>query len=208
MIYLIGGPPKSGKTTLAKHLFKSPGLPWVSTDTLQNLIKPYIHENDWPLKFPASLMRCQDNDQKYAQYSSDQIIQAYQQQAQTLYEAIDMFVLSEITDSNDFIIEGYHITPELVAQLQSKYPGQIQSIFLIKTDELKFVENIHQSTTPNDWILARSKQPQTFTKIAKMICQFGKIFDRQAQKFNLKVINMDINFDKQLKKARAHLLTA
>lgn len=35
MIYLIGGPPKCGKTTLAKQLAKKLGIQWVATDTLE-----------------------------------------------------------------------------------------------------------------------------------------------------------------------------
>jgi 2-phosphoglycerate kinase len=39
-----------------------------------------------------------------------------------VYEAIDMFYVCEITNGNDFIIEGCHIEPELVLKLSLKYP--------------------------------------------------------------------------------------
>jgi 2-phosphoglycerate kinase len=201
MIYLIGGPPKCGKTTLAKALSKSLGIPWVSTDTLQSVIKPYINKEDFSEKFPISNQREKDNDEKYSKYSSIEIIEAYKKQAKTVHPAIDMFAVCEITDGNDFIIEGYHIEPELAFKLNSKYPDKIKSIFLVKSDKEKFISSIKKSTTPNDWIIARTHNEATYQKIAEMICEYGKIIKAESEKHNLAVLNMDDNFDSQIKKA-------
>ena len=207
MIYLIGGPPKCGKTTLAKRLSKSKGIPWVSTDTLQCVIKPYLDKNDFSKKFPTSSQRCNNNDEKYSQYSTNEIIEAYQQQSKTSYEAIDMFAICEITDGNDFIIEGYHIEPELVNELNKKYPNKLRSIFLIKSDESKFIADIKKSTTPNDWIIARTNNEETYSKIAKMICEYGIFFKKESNKYGFKVLNMDKDFDNQINKAIDDLTT-
>lgn len=89
MIYLIGGPPKCGKTTLAKALSKSLGIPWVSTDTLENVIKPYMNEKDFTNRFPVGYQRGKDNDEKYSKYSISEIIEAYNQQAKTVFQAME-----------------------------------------------------------------------------------------------------------------------
>ncbi|MFA5986034.1 MAG: AAA family ATPase [Parcubacteria group bacterium] len=208
MIYLIGGPPKCGKTTLAKTLSKSLGIPWVSTDTLQCVIKPYMNERDFSKKFPTSYQRGKDNDEKYSKFSSREIIEAYQQQAKTVYEAVDMFTVCEITDGNDFIIEGYHVEPELVAKLNLKYPEKIESIFLVKSDKEKFICDIKKSTTTNDWIIARTNNEETYQKIANMICEYGNFFEKESEKYDFKVLNMDNDFDNQIKEAINYLITA
>lgn len=207
MIYLIGGPPKCGKTTLAKTLAKSLGIPWISSDTLQCVIKPYMNKEDFPKKFPASYQRGKDNDEKYSKFSSREIIEAYQQQAKTVYEAVEMFVACELTDGNDFIVEGYHIEPELVAELSLKYPEKIRSVFLVKSDKKKFVCDIKKSTTPNDWIISRTKNEETYQKIANMICEYGKFFEKESGKHAFKVLNMDNDFDNQIKEAAYYLTT-
>ncbi len=199
MIYLIGGPPKCGKTTLAKYLLKEKGMPWVSTDTLQNIVKAYTKEKDFVKLFPSSVQRCDTNDEKYSKFSSDEIINAYRIQARTIWDAIDMFVVSEMTDENDFVIEGYHIEPELIAKLNKKYEDEIQSIFLVKKNEVKFVENIKESSTPNDWIVENTKENETYNKIAKMISEYSEIFEKEAQKYNLDIINMDDDFERKIK---------
>lgn len=208
MIYLIGGPPKCGKTTLAKILSKSLGIPWVSTDTLQCVIKPYMNKGDFSKKFPTSYQRGKDNDEKYSKFSSREIIEAYQQQAKTVYEAVDMFTVCELTDGNDFIIEGYHIEPELVAELNLKYPEKIKSIFLVKSDKEKFVCDIKKSMTPNDWIIARTNNEETYQKIANMICEYGNFFEKESEKYGFKILNMDNDFDNQIKGAIDYLTTA
>jgi 2-phosphoglycerate kinase len=201
MIYLIGGPPKCGKTTLAKALSKSLEIPWFSTDTLQCVIKPYISKEDHAIKFPVSYQRCKDNDEKYSKYSKEEIIDAYRKQAKTVYLAIDMFAVCEITDGNDFIIEGYHVEPELVKELCSKYPGKIKSIFLVKTDKQKFINDIKKSSTPNDWIIRRTHNEKTFKKIADMVCEYGKFFKKESENFGFDAISMDDNFESQIKNA-------
>ena len=206
MIYLIGGPPKCGKTILAKKLSKSFGMPWVSTDTLQCVIKPYMNKEDFSKKFPASYQRGKNNDEKYSKYSLGEIIEAYRRQAETVYQAIDMFTICEITDGNDFIIEGYHIEPELVSELGLKYPEKVRSIFLVKFDKEKFICDIKKSVTPNDWIINRTRNKETYQKIANTICEYGKFFEKESKKYGLKVLNMDNGFDKKINSAVSYLV--
>jgi 2-phosphoglycerate kinase len=208
MIYLIGGPPKCGKTTLAKQLSKSAGIPWVSTDTLQNVIKPYIAEQDFAAKFPLSSMNNESNDEKYAQNTTNEIINAYQQQAKTVYDAVKAFVASEIADGNDYVIEGYHVEPVLIKELTTRYPDMIRGIIVIKKDVNKFLEDIHKSTTPNDWILARTKDEATFPKIAAMIMEYGAQLEREAEQQAIKVICTDGDFANQLQEASVYLLNS
>ncbi len=201
MIYLVGGPPKCGKTTLAKRLSKLKNIPWVSTDTLQCVIKQYLGKKHFSKNFPVSSQRRNSNDEKYSMYSTNEIIEAYKQQAKTLYQAIEMFAVCEIADGNNFIIEGYHIEPKLVAKLNEKYSNKLKSVFLVKSDEMKFIDDIKKSTTPNDWIIKRTDKEDTYRKIAKMVCRYGKFFEKESKKYGFAVLNMDNDFDSQIKKA-------
>lgn len=198
MIYLIGGPPKCGKTTLAKRLSKELSTPWISTDTLQSVIKLYIDENLIDEKFPASAQRCDSNDEKYTTYSSDEIIKAYQKQTLTVLPAIDNFIASEIADGTDHIIEGYHLVPCAVDHIKRAYPNDVKNIFLVRTDKTSLLEDFKKSTTPNDWIIERTQNDETYVKIAEMIAQYSEIYSEAAQKFDFETISMDKNFDRKI----------
>jgi len=54
MIYLIGGPPKCGKTTLARELSRKIKVPWIAVDTLQSIVWAYMDKEERLKKFPAS----------------------------------------------------------------------------------------------------------------------------------------------------------
>lgn len=206
MIYLIGGPPKCGKTTLAKALSKKLSIPWVASDTLEvvgrEYASKYISKKELDKLYPHSASCGKTNDETYSLHTPTQITKNYIQQATATYPAIDLFSICEITDGNDCIIEGYHVTPQLADRLIKKYGrNHFHILFLIKSDVEKFIHDVKKSSTPNDWILTKTKQPKTLHKIAEMICYYGKSTSRDAKKYGFKTLNMNNDFNEQIKKA-------
>lgn len=201
MIYLIGGPPKCGKTTLSKQLAKSQVIPWISTDALQNSIKPYVPKEEFDQKFPSSAAKYKTNDELYAKHSQEELILAYRTQAKTLFPAISAFVESEILDGNDFIVEGLHVEPELIAELEKKYPGSVRGLIVIKKDVEAYTANIRKSTTPHDWIVEKTKQKETYTKIAEMVSSYSRQIETEANNLGITVFNLDQEFSLRLRTA-------
>ena len=58
-----------------------------------------------------------------------------------------------------------HNEPEIVVELNLKYPNKIKSVFLIKTNQESFISDIKKSSTPNDWIIARTNKNETYKTI-------------------------------------------
>lgn len=206
MIYLIGGPPKCGKTTLAKKLSKKFGIQWIASDTLQVVVREYVSKyipkKELDKLYPHSAQKGATNDETYSLNTPTQIAKNYIKQARASYDAIDMFSICEIKDGNDYIIEGYHITPQFAVRLIEKYGrNHFRVLFLVKADIKKFVCDVKKSSTLNDWILCKAQKKETFYKIAKMINYYGQFFDKEAKKYKFRVLNMDKNFGGQLKKA-------
>lgn len=202
MIYLIGGPPKCGKTTLSKKLSRELGIPWISADTLTVIIREHLTAKEMAKKFPWSLIRKKtkrSNDVAYATYSAKEVVKAYRVQASSTAKAIDMFSICEIEDKHDYIVEGYQVTPELASRLMKKYGvHNFKAVFLVRKDSDKLVVDFKKSTTHNDWILTNTKNEETYGKIAKMISEYGNYFEKESEKHGYKVFNMDEDFNKQL----------
>ncbi len=206
MIYLIGGPPKCGKTTLAKKLSKKLSIQWVASDTLQvvarEYVSKYVSKKEFDKLYPHNAQKRETNDETYSLNTPKQIADNYIKQAKSSYDAIDMFSICEITDGNDYVVEGYHVTPQLAARLIKKYGRKhFRVLFLVKSDIEKFVRDVKKSSTLNDWILRKTQEKETFYKIAEMINYYGQFFDKEAKKYKFRVFNMDKDFGKQLKKA-------
>lgn len=149
--------------------------------------------------FPHSYLRGDSNDEFYSEHSPQQIIKNYVAQGEITYDAISMMAVTYLTDKDDFIIEGYHVTPEIVDRIYKKFGKEhVKAVFLVKYDEWKFIQDIHKSTTSNDWIIRKTKDKTTYGRIAKIIAEYSRYFEREAKKYGFKIFNMDNDFEKQL----------
>ncbi|MEK7202662.1 MAG: hypothetical protein AAB669_04015 [Patescibacteria group bacterium] len=198
MIYLIGGPPKCGKTTLAKRLADKYRIPWISTDTLENIVWAYTPEEKRPALFPHSSWRGDGNDEFYSDHSAEEIVRNYITQGQATYDAISMMAETYLTDEDDFIVEGYQVTPAIVDRIFKKFGhDHVKTVFLVRQDEQKFVQVIHKSTTPNDWVIRKTKDEATYGKIAAMVTEYSRYFEKEAKEYGFRVFCVDGDFYKQ-----------
>ncbi len=195
-VYLIGGPPKCGKTTLAKTLSRTLNIPWMSSDTLENLACAYSPKEKHEELFPHSYLRGDSNDEFYAYHTAEAIVQGYVEQSKATYKAIHMMAETYLTDEDDFIIEGYQVTPEIVSRIFEEFGNEnIKAVFLLKKDVEKMLTDFHKSTTPNDWILRKTKNEDTFRKIAEMIAVYSVHTEKEAGKYDFPLFEMDGDFD-------------
>lgn len=200
MIYLIGGSPRCGKTTLAKKLSKHLKIGWVSADALESIVREYVDLYDEKL-FPKNALRrktLNSNDKMYEQFSPKVIAQSYISQAQTSWKAITAFLEDCIKEGHDFVLEGHQIHPKLVNSLMKKYPSEIKAFFLVKQDADALVQGFTKNKAKSDWVIQKTKKGQTFYFIAQMLCYYGKYILDQAKKYDLDVYIMDKDFKKKM----------
>lgn len=209
MIYLIGGSPRCGKTKVAKALAEKTNFPWFPVDYLGAIVSQYIPEEEYDDKFPLSAIREIDpsTDFRYSQYTSEEIVEFYHTQAQTTWPGLKSFIEYAIHDEQDFILEGYQITPSLLAQLDDKTKKNIRPVFLYKSDETDIEVGIKKNIDPGDWLIKNTKDETTFPKVAKMINVFGQRTLKDAEEFNMPVFNMDGNFDDQVREVVKYLIS-
>lgn len=201
MFYLIGGAPRSGKTILTKKLSKELNVPWVSTDSLELIAMKYTSKKDFDKVFPKTVMRKKtekSNDKMYGEFSVEQIVEAYTQQGKGLWPGIMSFIESENGCGHDYILEGYHILPELVSELQKDFP--ITSVFLGKEDFNKTLSGMTKNPQVHDWTVSNTKDPKTLELIANMINTFSLKFKSEAERYDLTYISTDDDFEKKTSK--------
>jgi 2-phosphoglycerate kinase len=96
MIYLIGGPPRCGKTTVARRLARSVGCSWVAGDWLSQAFSAYIAEDDIrpeeQLDLGPNVPSNSRNDVRYARYSATEIIIYYRAWAARTWPGLQVFV--------------------------------------------------------------------------------------------------------------------
>ncbi len=92
MLYLIGGPPRMGKSTMAQKFLSDLGIPYVSTDALTVMLKPVGQPS-----FYSS-----EKSERFSPY-------------------LDLFISRIVPIGPDYVIEGDAFSPEHVDRLRSKY---------------------------------------------------------------------------------------
>ncbi len=197
-IILIGGPQRCGKTTLAQTLSKEMKIPWITTSTLEAVIREYTPKEQDAQLFPKSMLRKKDeggNEAMYSTYGAEKIVESYLAQSDTVSKAIVAFVKHVSQQGWDYILEGYHITPKLVAQI--KNGGiDVDSIILVNTNPNELISRSLASKTEHDWVRDEIKNKENYIKIGEMITLYSNTLIEEAKKYDVRVVDMGQDFQK------------
>lgn len=204
MVYLIGGPPRSGKTTLAQNLAIKKGMPYIPVDYLMSVITPYISEDEAKQKLPLRTIRKEtnrSNDILYSEYSSEQIVSLYMHEAETFWPGVENFIKYALYDGHDFIIEGNQLLPHFVQSLiDENNREQIRVVYLYKIDTDDILMGLHANVAKNDWAVNNTKEEKTFLAIAEMISLFGSRIKEECDNYGIETVNMDFDFKQKIEK--------
>jgi len=129
-VILIGGTPTVGKSTVAKALSEKLGIPWISTDQLRGIIRPYAKREEYPdLLLPEGSETAEDF---LTRFSAEEIADMELAQAKDVWPAVKYLIEEKYGWKNGVIIEGVNITPELVHEYKDQ--KHIKAIFLVDED--------------------------------------------------------------------------
>lgn len=129
---LIGGAPTTGKSTMAKQLAKHFDLPWISTDQLRAIVKPYGDVDRFPTLYGASNVSAEEF---LTRYSVQEISDMEFAQGKDVWPAVTALLQSNKDWNRGCIVEGVNILPELVANTDYPNKSLVKAVFLIDLDE-------------------------------------------------------------------------
>lgn len=129
MIILIGGGPCTGKSFLATALSRRLGLPWISSDTLCEVMRQLVRPEDYPALRRGALRA----EEYLSGRSLEQIIAEQLAQDLEVWKAVQALIETDYS-WRSFIVEGVGVVPEKV---QECYAGRsdVKSVFLYDGDE-------------------------------------------------------------------------
>lgn len=201
MIYLIGGPPRCGKSTLAQALSTRLHIPYVPADYLMSVISPYIPKGDAKERLPRWYARVKtekSNDLMYATYTPEEIVSFYLREAETYWPGIRNFILYALSDEQDFIVEGAQLRPDLVQALLQEYGATaFTTAFLYKLGCEPIASGLRASTGLNDWA-QRNTGEATYAKIARMVHLFSTTIQAECERYCLPSYDTTHDFDRKI----------
>ena len=202
-IILIGGPPRTGKTTLAQRISKEADVAWISTDALDDIAQRYIAEEERSKLFPKTSLRKESgggNDELYNMFSVEEIVSVYRKQSEAVYKAVEVLIAYAHKEGWDYVVEGYHITPTLISKLK-KENSDISGVILTNTKADGVIERSMNSDVKKDWLRDKTKNKETFPKIAEMVSLYSQKLQGEAEGLDVDVIDVGESFQEKLDKA-------
>src|SRR5680860_870458 len=189
MIYFIGGSPRSGKSILSRKLSKKLNIPYISTDNIRPIVVPYFKKNSSEY-FPFMKMFDGKNvDKFFEDNNGKQMFKADTKESKTIWPGVKSLIDYLLECKMDYIIEGVHLLPALVKTYITN--PNIKIIFLTKTDERKIQKGLLSNKNNNDWIVDNLKKEENIKKAAKTLCEYGKYFEKEAEKHGFETINTE-----------------
>jgi 2-phosphoglycerate kinase len=209
MIYLIGGPPRTGKTTLAAALAQRVSCPYFSIDHIAQVIVPYIAEGEHAIRLPLRVARQEthfNNDLFYEKYSTEQAVDLYFRQAETYWPGVENFINYAVGDDHTLILEGWQILPHRLRDVTA-HPERIRIVFLYKRSTVDIAAGLMSHVAENDWVRKNTKRQDTFDAIGRMISCFGAVIERDASANGFRAVNTDQDFASTIDRTLASMLS-
>jgi len=109
VLYLVGGPPRVGKSALAQRLLTDDGIAWLPTDVIRTVLRRVLPDLDAADQDPVDAVRL----------------------AEVMYPHIEQAAEVCAEEAGQFLIEGFELLPSHPARLQAALPGTtIRACFL------------------------------------------------------------------------------
>lgn len=185
-VYLIGGAPRAGKTTLAHLLSQKLHLQPLSTDDIRAQIRrdtaPATEPN---LFYLDSLNVDQENMTKLMSEHTQGIIAAADRESAVVWRAVESQIYASLTAGQDILIEGVAILPEFVAKLTVDY--SVIHLGNQAPSHTKIV--LHYARThPDTWLGSLSEN--TLTAYAKFCQATSAHIEQEAKKYHQPYVEM------------------
>ena len=131
-IILIGGAPTIGKSFIARKISEQFKIPWVSTDTIREMMRKIVREEDFPKLFRAMGFGI-DAEEYLSTRTPQQIVEGQNAESIDVWKGVEAIIDTDYV-WEDLIIEGVHVLPEFVGKI-NKSVHKIKTIFLVDENE-------------------------------------------------------------------------
>lgn len=204
MIYIIGGSPRGGKTTLAQKLLEKTKIPYIQTDFLKFVLRPYFKGAEKEKMFPHDKRwKGLDLDKYFLNCKKKEMLNIDIFEGKIIWPGVKLFISKMKEAKVDYIIEGVHLLPSLVKYF--KDDPDVKIVFLVKKNEEKIYQGLFKNKRKRDWIMDKTNNHETLRKFSQALSPYGPYFEKETAKYNFKLINTEDNFPEKINQALAYL---
>jgi 2-phosphoglycerate kinase len=189
MIFLIGGPPRVGKSIIASEIRQKHAVSVVSTDTLGAVLEHVLSPDAVPDLFVFGTFHDMPMTEQVAFIMQDPaaLIAYVRKESHVVWNAVEAFLRREHAEGRDVLIEGVAVLPELISQIED-IPHRV--VFLGNQGDHHH-EHMKQSAQEHahDWM--RDVSDQYIGAFAIFVKRMSAYIEQEARKYGFSYIEMD-----------------
>jgi 2-phosphoglycerate kinase len=189
MIFLLGGPPRIGKSIISSEIRQKCAVSVVSTDTLGAVLENVLSPEVTPDLFVFNkLTEMPLSEQvKFIMRNPAELIDYVRKESCVVWKAVEAFIRRENDEGRDILIEGVAILPEFMSQLKD-IPHRV---VFIGNQGANHIENIKKSVEENDFDWMRGVSDQYIDAFAMFVNRMSGYIEQETKKYGFKYIEMD-----------------
>ena len=188
MIYFLGGPPRVGKSTIARTITGKHNINVVSTDSLGAVLESVLDPKLEPGLFIVNKfneMRVEDRINMMVKNTTEHLHHQIEEN-RAVWKAVVPFVQREKDEGRDVLVEGVAILPELVNRLENvEY-----RIVLIGNQGKEHRENIKRSAQENELDWMQNAGDRYIDAFAVFVKEMSEYLEGEAHIYGFNYIEM------------------
>jgi 2-phosphoglycerate kinase len=189
MMFLLGGPPRVGKSIISSEIRQKHAVSVVSTDSLSAVLENVLCSEAAPDLFALSRFDEMPMAERVKLMIEEpaELIDCVRKESHAVWKAVEAFIARENNEGRDALIEGVAVLPELMSQLED-IPYQV--VFIGNQGE-NHRENIKKSAEENEHDWMRGVSDQYIDAFAAFVKRMSAYIEQEAKKFGFEYVEMD-----------------
>lgn len=189
MIYLLGGPPRVGKSMISSEIRQKHAVSVVSTDTLGAVLENILSPEAAPDLFVFRKFTEMPLAERVKSIMKDpaELIDYVRRESHVVWKAVEALVGRENSEGRDVLIEGVAVLPELIGRIED-IPHRV--VFVGNQGE-DHKENIKGFAEENEHDWMRGLGDQYIDAFAMFVNRMSAYIEQEAKKYGFEYIGMD-----------------
>jgi 2-phosphoglycerate kinase len=189
MIFLLGGPPRVGKSIISNEIRQKHAVSVVSTDTLGAVLENILSPESAPDLFVFGKFNKMPMAERVKLITNDpaELIDYVRRESHVVWKVVEAFIRKENDEGRDVLIEGVAVLPELVSRLEN-IPHRV--IFIGNQGE-NHEEDIKKSAEENEHDWMRNVSDPYISAFAMFVKRMSAYIEQEAEKYGFEYIEMD-----------------
>jgi 2-phosphoglycerate kinase len=189
MIFLLGGPPRVGKSLISSEIRQKHAVSVVSTDALGAVLEDVLGPEAAPDLYVLGRFAEMPLAERLKSIMKDpaELIDYVRREGHVVWRAVEAYVGRENSEGRDLLVEGVAVLPELI----SRIAGLPHRVVFVGNQGEDHNENIRRFAEENrhDWM--RGASDQYVDAFSVFVNRMSAYIEQEAKKYGFQYIGMD-----------------